>query len=58
MERSLITMDKQKKPLHQNETGRECRGGARGLAGLPWVATEVTEGYFSDQGFSSEKCGV
>ena len=32
-------------------TGRECRGGARRLAGLPWIATEVLERNFSDQGW-------
>ena len=32
--RSLITTDRQKKPLQHNMTGKECRGGTRGLAGL------------------------
>ena len=57
MERRLITMDRQKKPFH-HETGRECRGGMRGLARLPWVRAEVSEGYFSGQGVPLEKCGV
>ena len=41
---------RKKKPLHR-KTGRECRGGGRGLARLPQVAAEVLEGYFSDWGF-------
>ena len=49
-----MTTDKQKKPLHHNETGRECRGGMRGLAGLSWVAAEVPEGYFSGLGITLE----
>ena len=52
-ERSLITTDRQKKPLHHGETGRECRGGMRGLAGLPQAADEVPEGHFSEQMGSS-----
>ena len=39
-------------------TGRESRGGVRGLAGLPWAAAEVPKGYFSIQDVSPEKCGV
>ena len=49
-EKSLITTDRQKKPLHCNLTGRECRGDSRGLVGLPHVATEVPEGYFNGWG--------
>ena len=45
-----MTTDRQKKPLHHNMTGREC-GNARGLAGLPRVAAEVLELYFSSGGF-------
>ena len=51
-------MDRWKKPYHQNKTGQECRTGARGLPGLPWVAAEVLEGYFSSYGVPPEKCGV
>ena len=43
-------MDKQKKQLQHNVTGRECRRDARGLDGLPQVAAEVLEGYLSGQG--------
>ena len=56
MERSLVTKKRQKKPFHHNETGRECGGGMRRLAGLPWVAAEDPEGYFSSQGVPPEKC--
>ena len=45
-------MDKQKELLHHHEAGRECEGGAGGLAGLLRVVAEVPEGYFSGQGFS------
>ena len=45
-----MTKDRQKKSLHHNKTSREYGGGIRGLAGLPWVAVEVPEGYFSGQG--------
>ena len=58
MERSIITMDRQKKTLHHDVNARKCRGGARGLAGLPCMAPEVLEGYFSDQGVPIENCGV
>ena len=51
-------MDRQKKPLHHNKTGRECRGGTRGLAELPWVAAEVPEGYVGGQGGPSDVCGM
>ena len=51
-----MTMDRQKKPLHHNETGRKCRGFTRELAGLPWEAAKVLEGYFSSQGDPLEKC--
>ena len=51
-------MDRQKEPLHHNETGMECGGGMRGLARLPEVTAEVPEGYFSGQGVPPEKCGV
>ena len=57
LERSLIATDRQKKPLHHNETGMECRGGTRGLSGLPWMAAEVPEGYFSGQGFPQRSVG-
>ena len=40
-------MIRQKKQLHNNVTGIECRGDMRGLAGLPRVAAEVPEEYFS-----------
>ena len=50
LERNLITKDRQKKSLHHKVTGRECRGGVRGWAGLPWVGAKVPEGYFSSQG--------
>ena len=33
-------------------------GGAKGLAGLPWAAAEVLEGYFSSWGVPSENCEV
>ena len=49
---------RQKKPLHHNETGRECGGGERGLAVLPWPTAEVLEGYFSGLELSYEKCVV
>ena len=49
-------MDRQKKPLYHNMTGREC-GGERWLAGLPWVGAEVSKGYFSGQGFSLRSVG-
>ena len=32
--------------LQHNENNRECGGGTRGLAGLPWVAAEDPEGYW------------
>ena len=51
-------MDRQKKLHHHHVTGRECGGTRRGLAGLPWAAAEVAEGYFSGRGLSPEKCGV
>ena len=58
-ERSLITKVRQKKkPFHHNETGRECKGDMRVLAGLPQVAAEVLEGYFSGWGVPPEKYGV
>ena len=44
-------MNRQKKPLCHNETGRECRIGMRGLAGLPQAEAEVPEGYDSGQRF-------
>ena len=50
-------MDRQKKPLH-HETGREYRGGTGKLASLPWVATEILEGYFSRRVVPLENCGV
>ena len=37
--RGLKTTDRQKKPLHDNVTGRECGGDVRGLAGLPQAAS-------------------
>ena len=37
-----MTMDRQREPLHNSMTGRECRGDVRGLAGLPPEAAEVT----------------
>ena len=43
-----MTKDRQKKSLHHNKTSREYGGGIRGLAGLPWVAAEVPERYFSN----------
>ena len=46
-----ITTERQKKILYDHETARECRGCMRGLAGLPWAAAEVVEGYFNGQGF-------
>ena len=49
---------KKKKPLHCNESGKECGGSMRGLPGSPWVAAEVLEGYFSGWGFPPEKCEV
>ena len=42
-----MTMDRQKKQLHHNMTGRECRADMKGLAGLPWMAANVPERYFS-----------
>ena len=44
-------MERWKKPHHDNLTGRECGGGARGLAGLPQAGAKVLEGYFSSWGF-------
>ena len=38
-------MDRLKKPLHHNKTDKECKGGVRGLAGLPQVAAKALEGY-------------
>ena len=37
-------------------TGREYRGDTRGLTGLPQVAVEVQEGYFTGKGHTPEKC--
>ena len=56
LERSLIIKDRLKKPLHHKT--RQCRGGARGLAGLPWVAVVVLKVYFNGQGLPPEKCGI
>ena len=42
-------MDRQKKPLHHNKTGRECRGDVSRLAGLPQLAAEILEEYFTGQ---------
>ena len=50
-------MDREKKPLHHNESGREHGGGVRGLSGLPWVAAKVLQGYFSSLGVSLRKMG-
>ena len=57
MEKNLITKDRQRKPLDCNRSDREY-GDARGLAGIPWAAAEVLEGYFSGPVVSSEKCRV
>ena len=54
--RSFTTMDRQKKTLQHNVTGREWGGDMRGLPVLPWVAVEV--GYYSGQGVPPEKCGM
>ena len=51
-------MYRQKKQFHHNVTGKECRGDARGLAGLLWAAAEVPEVYFSGWEVPPEKCGV
>ena len=51
-------MDRLKKPLQGNETGRECEGSMKGLAGLPWAAPKVPEGYFTGRGIPPEECGV
>ena len=53
-----ITKDKQMKTLYHIKAGRESRGGARGLAGFPWAAAEVPEGYFSGWEDPPEKCEV
>ena len=58
LERSFTTTDRQKKPLHHNLTGRECRGGTRGLAGLPQAAPEVLEGYLAARGLPWEMRGL
>ena len=58
MEKSLITKIRQKKPLHHNMTGRQCRGSMKGLAGLLLVAAEVPEEYVSGQGVPPERCGI
>ena len=39
-------------------TGRECGGGTRGLAGLPWKAAEIPDGYLSSWEIHPEKCKV
>ena len=51
-------MDRQKKQLQHNMTGRECGGDTRGIAGCPWAAGEVLEGYLSSQEVPPEKRGV
>ena len=50
-------MNRQKKPLHHNVVGRECRD-VRGMAGFPCMATEYLEVEFSGQDIPPEKCGV
>ena len=55
---SLITLDRQKKQLQHSVTGMEYTGDMRGLAGHPWAAAEVPEGYLSGLGDPPEKCGV
>ena len=57
LEQSLITTDRLKKPVHHNKAGRECGGGARGLAGLPCMAAEVPEGYSVAGGFPLRSVG-
>ena len=44
--------------LNMYQNGRDCRGSARGLAGLPWVAAEVLKGYFSGWGFPLRSMGT
>ena len=39
-------------------TARECRGGVQGLAGLPQIADEIPEEYFSSWGVPLKKCGI
>ena len=47
-----------RRKLQHSETSRECGGDTRGLAGLPHMAAEVLEGYFSSRRIPPEKCGV
>ena len=51
-------MDRQKKQLQHNMTGRECGGGVIGLAGRPQGAAEVLEVYLSSPLDHPEKCEV
>ena len=51
-------MDRKKKSLYHNVTGRECGGSVRGLAELPWAVAEMPEEYFSGWVVPSEKRGV
>ena len=57
MERSLISKNTWKTPLHHNETDSGCRN-VRGLAAYPQAADKVPKGYYSGQGLSPENCGV
>ena len=51
-------METQKKLFQHSKAGREWGGGVRRVDGLPQVAAEVPEGYFSSQGVPLEECGV
>ena len=54
---SLMTTDRWRKLRHHNVTGRECRGDARGLAGLPQAAADVPEAYLRGRGFPLRSVG-
>ena len=43
--------------IHHNVTGRECGRGTKGLAGIPWVAAEVPEGYDRARGLPLRSVG-
>ena len=57
MGKSLITTDRQKKPLHHSVTGTECGGDVRVLSELLWVAAEVPEGNSVARGFTMGSMG-
>ena len=46
-----IILNDQLNTHHHTETSRKCTG-AKGLAGLSWMAAEIPKGYFSTEGFA------